>query len=392
MLDEADQLRVRIVVVAFGPRESLAHYQHRQRLDQIQVLSDPDRLVYQAFGLGRGTLLRVWFDPRVWVRYAQLVRRGRPPEPAHEDTLQLGGDALVSADGRIAWIYRSRGPEDRPSLARIQAALSPTCERPPLRPEPPGAHNALMDQLERQSAGLRVKALEKVYADGTHALRGVSLRIPGGCFYGLLGPNGSGKTTLIGMTCGLVRAPPGRLFVFGHDVVSDAPRARQLVGVATQEIHLDRFLSVREVLVYHGRYFGMDRVQARRRADDLLDAFDLSAKGQAKPNRLSGGMRRRVLIARALVHRPRLLILDEPTAGVDLELRRELWRYLRGLQARERTTMLLTTHYLEEAQALCERVAFIRDGRILAEGTSAQLAARYGAEDLQDAYVTAMRR
>jgi len=113
-----------VAVVAFAPPESLVSYQQRQRLDHIQVLSDPDRRTYQAFGFGRGTLLRVWLDPRVWARYAQLVLRGRRPEPAHEDTLQLGGDALVGADGRIAWIYRSRGPEDRPSLARIQAALT----------------------------------------------------------------------------------------------------------------------------------------------------------------------------------------------------------------------------------------------------------------------------
>lgn len=124
MLNHSDQLGVRVVVVAFAPHESLAGYQHRQQLDHIHVLSDPDRRAYHAFGLGRGTLLRVWLDPRVWARYAQLVLRGRRPEPAHEDTLQLGGDALVSADGRIAWIYRSRGPEDRPSLARIQAALT----------------------------------------------------------------------------------------------------------------------------------------------------------------------------------------------------------------------------------------------------------------------------
>ncbi len=124
MLNHIDRLGVRVVVVAFAAPESLAGYQQRQRLDHVQVLSDPDRLAYQAFGFGRGTLLRVWLDPRVWARYAQLVLRGRRPEPAHEDTLQLGGDALVSADGQIAWIYRSRGPEDRPSLARIQAALT----------------------------------------------------------------------------------------------------------------------------------------------------------------------------------------------------------------------------------------------------------------------------
>lgn len=248
-----------------------------------------------------------------------------------------------------------------------------------------------MSELDRQSAALSVESLEKVYADGTHALRGLSLLIPAGCFYGLLGPNGSGKTTLIGMISGLVRAPAGHLFVFGYDAVSEAPQARLMLGVAPQEVHLDRFVTVRDVLVYHGRYFGMDRLEAGRRAEELLEVFDLAAKARSKPNRLSGGMRRRLLIARALVHRPRLAILDEPTAGVDLELRYELWSYLRRLRREEQITVLLTTHYLEEAQALCDRVAFIRDGRILAEGTSQQLLARYGGEDLEDAYLAAMR-
>jgi hypothetical protein len=124
VLDEVDQLRIRVVVVAFAPSESLRGYQHRQRLDDLLVLSDPDRYAYRAFGFGRGTVLRVWLDPRVWVRYAQLVRRGRRPEPANEDTLQLGGDVLLDTDGRIAWIYRPRGPEDRPSVACIHAALN----------------------------------------------------------------------------------------------------------------------------------------------------------------------------------------------------------------------------------------------------------------------------
>jgi ABC-2 type transport system ATP-binding protein len=245
--------------------------------------------------------------------------------------------------------------------------------------------------LERQSAALRVEDLQKVYADGTRALRGLSMSIPAGCFFGLLGPNGSGKSTLIGMVSGLVRAPAGRMWVFGQDAVAQGARARLLVGVAPQDVHLDRFLTAREVLSYHGRYFGMARLEARRRADELLDVFDLTAKAQSRPNRLSGGMRRRLLIARALVHRPRLLVLDEPTAGVDLELRRELWSYLRRLHAHEDTTVLLTTHYLEEAEELCERVAFIRDGRLLAEGTVAQLVARFGGHDLEDAYVEAMR-
>jgi ABC-2 type transport system ATP-binding protein len=248
-----------------------------------------------------------------------------------------------------------------------------------------------VSELDRQTAALSAEDVRKVYGDGTEALRGLWLRVPAGAFFGLLGPNGSGKSTLIGLVSGLVRASARRLFVFGHDAVGDAQRARLQLGVAPQEVHLDRFLTVREVLVYHGRYFGMGRWEAGRRADELLEVFDLAAKGSSKPNRLSGGMRRRLLIAWALVYRPRLLILDEPTAGVDLELRHELWSYLRRLHGEEAVTVLLTTHYLEEAEELCERVAFIRAGRILAEGTAAELIARYGGGDLEDAYIEAMR-
>lgn len=245
--------------------------------------------------------------------------------------------------------------------------------------------------IERQAAALWAQDVHKVYADGTHALRGLSLQIPGGCFFGLLGPNGSGKSTLIGMVCGLVRAPADHIYVFGRDVVAEAPRARLQVGVAPQDVHLDRFLTTREILEYHGRYFGMARLDALRRADELLEVFDLPAKADAKPNRLSGGMRRRLLIARALVHRPRLLILDEPTAGVDVQLRRGLWSYLRSLHQQHDTTVLLTTHYLEEAQELCERVGFIRDGRLLDEGVIGELIARHGGRDLDEAYTAAMR-
>ncbi len=195
---------------------------------------------------------------------------------------------------------------------------------------------------------------------------------------------------MIGAIAGLVRVPAGRIFVFGHDAVVD-PRARLLLGLAPQEIHLDRFLSAREVLVYHGRYFGMRKREAEGRADELLEVFDLAGKAGSKPNRLSGGMRRRLLIARALVHRPRLAMLDEPTAGVDLELRHELWRYLRKLHGEEGLTVLLTTHYIEEAEALCEDVAFIRGGRIVDQGSPAQLVERHGGERLEDAYLEAMR-
>ncbi len=207
----------------------------------------------------------------------------------------------------------------------------------------------------------------------------------------MLGPNGAGKTTLIGAVSGLVRISAGRVFVLGRDAAVD-PEARLLVGVAPQEIHLDRFLSAREVLVYHGRYFGMRRRDAEARADELLTVFDLSGKGHVKPHRLSGGMRRRLVIARALAHRPRLAILDEPTAGVDVELRLELWQYLRRLHAHEGVTLLLTTHYIEEAEELCDRVAFIRTGRIVSEGRPRELIDRAGAQRLAEVYTAVMAR
>jgi ABC-2 type transport system ATP-binding protein len=236
-----------------------------------------------------------------------------------------------------------------------------------------------------------VTHLTKVYSDGTKALDDLSLEVPAGRFFGLLGPNGSGKTTLIGSVTGLVRAPAGHIRVFGHDAVADAQAARLQIGLAPQDVHLDRFLTAREVLAYHGRYFGLGARDSARRADELLGVFDLRAKARVKPNRLSGGMRRRLLIARALMHRPRLVILDEPTAGVDLELRQELWRYLGRLHREEETTVLLTTHYLEEAEELCERIAFIRAGAILAEGDVSGLRRQFGGRDLEGAYLAAMR-
>jgi ABC-2 type transport system ATP-binding protein len=244
-------------------------------------------------------------------------------------------------------------------------------------------------ELNRTHAALRVERLTKIYSDGTRALDALSVEIAAGSFFGLLGPNGAGKTTLIGAISGLVRIAHSRAFVFGHDSAWDL-EARALVGVAPQDVHLDRFLTAREVLAFHGRYFGMPRLEATRRADELLETFDLQAKADTKPNRLSGGMRRRLLIARALVHQPRLLVLDEPTAGVDLELRYELWRYLRRLHG-QGLTVLLTTHYIEEAEALCDRVGFIREGRIIDEGAPQQLVDRHGGDRLEDAYVEAMR-
>jgi ABC-2 type transport system ATP-binding protein len=234
---------------------------------------------------------------------------------------------------------------------------------------------------------LSVRGFTKTYAGGFTAVQGLDLDVPDGTFFGLLGPNGAGKTTLIGAVCNLVRPTAGTIEIFGHQ--HDQRLARSLVGLAEQDINLDRFLNVDEVLIYHAGFFGMGRAHARRRADELLDVFDLSAKAKVRPPALSGGMRRRLLFARALMHEPRLLILDEPTAGVDVELRTELWEYTRRLHGLG-TTILLTTHYLEEAEALCDEIALIRGGRIIARDSADGLRERYGAVDIAGVYRQAM--
>jgi len=234
---------------------------------------------------------------------------------------------------------------------------------------------------------LVLSALTKRYDDGLLALDAVDLTVGDGEFFGLLGPNGAGKTTLISTVCNLARATEGEARVFGHP--HDALEARRLVGLAEQDVNLDRFLDVEETLLYHGGYYGMSRADARRRAGEMMDAFDLRAKAAVRAPKLSGGMRRRLLLARALMHEPRLVILDEPTAGVDFELRLELWRYIRRLHAMG-TTILLTTHYLEEAEELCEEIALIRAGRLIARDSADGLRAAYDAGSLADVYVKAM--
>ncbi len=239
---------------------------------------------------------------------------------------------------------------------------------------------------------LLCEGVRKSFAGGVDALAGLDLSVPEGSFFGLLGPNGAGKTTLIRSVVGLTRPGAGSISVFGAAAWGDsAGAARQSIGYAPQDVALDRFVPVRELLSLHGRYFGMSRRDAAGRADEMLRAFDLSGKATAYAHQLSGGMRRRLLLARALLHRPRLVILDEPTAGVDLELRHDLWDYIRALHA-DGTTILLTTHYLEEAEALCERVAFIRSGRIVAEGAPPDLRAQFGATRLEDVYLQLVGR
>ena len=239
---------------------------------------------------------------------------------------------------------------------------------------------------------LAIERLTKRYDDGTLALDSLNLTVPDGAFFGLLGPNGAGKTTLINSITGLVRVTGGSIRVFGHEaLVEGTPvlAARRLIGLSPQDVNLDRFLTVYESLVYHGGYYGLPRAEAARRADEMIDVFDLRAKRNTRTPRLSGGMKRRLLLARALLHQPRLVILDEPTAGVDYELRLELWRYIRMLHARG-TSILLTTHYLEEAEQLCERIALIRDGQIAALDSPDGLRERYGVGSLGEAYVKAV--
>jgi ABC-2 type transport system ATP-binding protein len=241
--------------------------------------------------------------------------------------------------------------------------------------------------FREDAPALELRGLTKRYDDGTLALEDFDLSVPAGAFFGLLGPNGAGKTTLINSVCNLIRVTAGEVLVFGAPAHS--LEARAAVGLAEQDINLDRFLTVRETLTYHGGYFGMSRDEAEERAGEMIDIFALRAKEDVRAPFLSGGQRRRLLLARALMHRPRLVILDEPTASVDFELRMELWRYIRRLHS-EGTTILLTTHYLEEAEELCEEIALIRHGRLLARDSAEGLREHYGVDRLSDVYVKAM--
>jgi ABC-2 type transport system ATP-binding protein len=238
---------------------------------------------------------------------------------------------------------------------------------------------------------LDITDLFKRYPTGVEALRGVSLKIEPGEFFGLLGPNGAGKSTLIHCTTGLAQPTGGSIRVFGHDATGDYAKAREAVGLAPQEPNLDWFLTTEETLDYHAGYFGMPKRERRERARELLEDFSLTEKRDERTRTLSGGMKRRLILARAMMHRPRLLILDEPTAGVDVELRLELWHYVQRIN-QEGTTILLTTHYLEEAEQLCDRIAFINEGEIVAEGSSEELASSFGVANLEDAYLALVGR
>ncbi len=223
------------------------------------------------------------------------------------------------------------------------------------------------------TAAIRIAQLHKRYG-AVQALDGVDLEIQRGEFFGLLGPNGAGKTTLISVLAGLARADSGSAQIMGYDVVRDYRQARRAVGVVPQELVFDPFFNVREMLVFQSGYFGIrdngDWI------DELLHHLDLTAKADTNMRRLSGGMKRRVLVAQALVHKPPVIVLDEPTAGVDVELRHALWRFIRRLNE-DGHTIVLTTHYLEEAEGLCGRIAMLKQGRVVALDTTQNLLARF---------------
>ena len=222
------------------------------------------------------------------------------------------------------------------------------------------------------TAAIQVNSVSKRYGSLV-ALDRVDLTIEPGEFFGLLGPNGAGKTTLISIIAGLVRASSGQVAIMGHDVVSDFRAARLSVGVVPQELAFDPFFTVRETLSFQSGYFGLRHNGAW--IDEVLENLGLTSKANTNTRALSGGMKRRLLVAQALVHKPPVIVLDEPTAGVDVELRQTLWSFIRRLN-REGHTIVLTTHYLEEAQALCGRIAMLKAGRIVALDTTRALLGR----------------
>ena len=213
-------------------------------------------------------------------------------------------------------------------------------------------------------SALSISGLRKTYRNGVDALKGIDLEVPEGDFFALLGPNGAGKSTAIGIVSSLVNKSAGRVRVFGHDLDGEADTAKRFIGLVPQEFNFNVFEPVVEIVVNQAGYYGIPRREAFRQAEKYLRQLGLWGKRFGMARELSGGMKRRLMIARALVHEPRLLILDEPTAGVDIEIRRSMWDFMRRINA-EGTTVILTTHYLEEAESLCQNIAIIQEGSIV---------------------------
>ncbi|WP_298869650.1 ABC transporter ATP-binding protein [uncultured Psychrobacter sp.] len=211
---------------------------------------------------------------------------------------------------------------------------------------------------------LAIQNLSKTYSNGFSALKDVSLTVPQGGFFALLGPNGAGKSTMIGIISSLFKPTAGSVKIFGTDLLENPSVAKQYLGVVPQEFNFNQFEKVEDILITQAGYFGISAKEARPRAKRLLTALGLWDKRDSKSRELSGGMKRRLMIARALIHKPKLLILDEPTAGVDIELRRSMWEFMLQINIEENTTIILTTHYLEEAEQLCKRIAILDHGEI----------------------------
>ena len=223
---------------------------------------------------------------------------------------------------------------------------------------------------------IQIKGLKKSY-NNTPALKGVDIEISKGEFFGLLGPNGAGKTTTINILTGLVFKDAGTCLVFEKDIVKDYRYTRSKIGIAAQELSVDWFFTIEKLLYFQAGYYGISTKKANTKVDELLERLGLDKKRDSRLRQLSGGMKRRFQIAKALVHDPDILILDEPTAGVDVELRHDLWKYLKELHKKGKT-ILLTTHYIEEAELLCDNVAIIDEGTILKEGSPKQLTKELG--------------
>ncbi|MDN5897802.1 MAG: ABC transporter ATP-binding protein [Psychrobacter sp.] len=211
---------------------------------------------------------------------------------------------------------------------------------------------------------LSIQNLSKTYGNGFSALKDVSLTVPQGGFFALLGPNGAGKSTMIGIISSLFKPTAGSVHIFGTDLLAEPSKAKQFLGIVPQEFNFNQFEKVEDILITQAGYFGIAAKESKPRAERLLKALGLWDKRDNKARKLSGGMKRRLMIARALIHKPRLLILDEPTAGVDIELRRSMWEFMQQINIEEKTTIILTTHYLEEAEQLCKRIAILDHGEI----------------------------
>ena len=244
-------------------------------------------------------------------------------------------------------------PAARPSLPCVTLNVAATRHRPYMK-------------------ALSINQLAKTYGNGVQALKGIDLDVEEGDFFALLGPNGAGKTTAIGIITSLVTKSSGSVAVFGHDIDGELERAKSCIGLVPQEINFNMFEKVFTIVVNQAGFYGIPRKLARERAERYLRQLQLWGKHDVIARSLSGGMKRRLMIARALVHEPRLLILDEPTAGVDIEIRRSMWDFLRDINDRG-TTIILTTHYLEEAESLCRNVAIIDQGRIIENDSMARI-------------------